>query len=133
MLPSKAPRPAEDYAAANEAHTILGREAKFTGKLVFEGAVRVDGKFEGEIYTDDLLIIGPQAEVRAQLHVGTVVINGLVEGDIVATQLVEIKAPGRLRGNVSTPQIVIERGVVFDGHCRMSEGRADVVAFPKKD
>jgi cytoskeletal protein CcmA (bactofilin family) len=125
----------DGYALPNaaDAHTILGREAKFSGKLVFEGAVRIDGKFEGEIVTDDLLLIGPSAEVRAQLHVGTVVINGYVEGDVIAKSLVEIKAPGRLRGNIQTPALVIEKGVIFDGTCRMSADRGEVLPFPTKD
>jgi cytoskeletal protein CcmA (bactofilin family) len=116
-----------------DAHTILGREARFQGKLIFEGAVRIDGRFEGEIVTDDLLLVGPSAEVRAQLHVGSIVINGYVEGDIVAKSLVEIKAPGRLKGNVVTPSLVIEKGVVFDGSCRMSQDRGEVVALPRPD
>ena len=103
-----------------DAHTILGREAKFSGKLTFEGAVRIDGKFEGEIFTEDLLLIGPGAEVRAKLNVGSVVINGFVEGDVVAKSSVEIKAPGKLKGNIVTPTLVIEKGVTFDGTCRMS-------------
>jgi cytoskeletal protein CcmA (bactofilin family) len=103
-----------------DAHTILGREAKFSGKLTFEGAVRIDGKFEGEIFTEDLLLIGPGADVRAKLNVGSVVINGSVEGDVIAKASVEIKAPGRLKGNVMTPTLVIEKGVLFDGSCRMS-------------
>lgn len=103
-----------------DAHTILGREASFSGKLTFEGAVRIDGKFEGEIFTDDLLLIGPGAEVKAKLNVGSVVINGSVEGDIHAKASVEIKAPGKLRGNITTPTLVIEKGVVFDGSCQMS-------------
>lgn len=105
-----------------DAHTILGREAKFSGKLTFEGAVRIDGKFEGEIETDDLLLIGPGAEVRATLNVGSVVINGSVEGDIYAKSSIEIKAPGKLRGNIHTPTLVIEKGVTFDGSCQMSQG-----------
>src|SRR5688572_26475990 len=104
-----------------DAHTILGREARFNGRLTFEGAVRVDGNFEGEIITDDLLLIGPGAEVRATINVGSIIINGSVEGDITAKVSVEIKAPGKLRGNVVTPALIIEKGVIFDGSCRMSE------------
>lgn len=113
-----------------DAHTILGREAKFSGKLTFEGAVRIDGHFEGEIFTDDLLLVGPGAEVRAQINVGSIVINGSVEGDILAKSSVEIKAPGRLKGNVTTPTLVIEKGVVFDGSCRMSEESVRVRVQP---
>ena len=112
-----------------DAHTILGKDARFSGKMSFEGAVRIDGKFEGEIHTEDLLLIGPQAEVRATLNVGTVVIKGLVEGDVIAKGSVELKAPGKLRGNVVTPNLIIEKGVTFDGTCRMSE---EVSTLPRK-
>lgn len=104
-----------------DAHTILGREARFSGKLTFEGAVRIDGKFEGEIETNDLLLIGPGAEVKATLRVGSVVINGTVEGDINAKDSVEIKSPGRVKGNITTPALEIEKGVTFDGSCTMSK------------
>ena len=115
----EAPNPAD-------VNTILGREARFSGKLVFEGAVRIDGKFDGEIHSDDLLLVGPSAEVRAEVHVGTVIINGYVEGNVVAKNSVEIKAPGRLRGNIVTPSLVVERGVLFDGTCKMSsEAKAE--------
>ncbi len=113
-----------------DAHTILGREARFDGKLTFEGAVRIDGKFEGEIFTEDLLLVGPGAEVKATLHVGSIVINGTVEGDIHAKTSVEIKAPGKLKGNVNTPTLIIEKGVTFDGSCRMSKETTKTKAPP---
>ena len=113
-----------------DAHTILGKEARFSGTLAFEGAVRIDGRFEGEVITDDLLLVGPSAEVRATLRVGTVVINGSVEGDIQASSSVEVKAPGRLKGNIVTPTLIIEKGVTFDGSCRMSQDSVPVVAAP---
>lgn len=115
-----------------DAHTILGREARFSGKLTFEGAVRIDGQFEGEIFTDDLLLIGPGAEVKAQINVGSVIINGSVEGDVFAKTLVEIKAPGRLRGNIVTPNLIIEKGVLFDGTCRMGDAGKKNESQPPK-
>ena len=113
-----------------DAHTILGKEARFSGTLTFEGAVRIDGRFEGEVITDDLLLVGPGADVRATLRVGTVVINGSVEGDIHATVSVVVKAPARLKGNVVAPTLVIEEGVTFDGSCLMSQDNAPLVAAP---
>ncbi|MEL7372138.1 MAG: polymer-forming cytoskeletal protein [Myxococcota bacterium] len=104
-----------------DAHTILGRESRFSGKLSFDGAVRIDGHFEGEISTEELLLVGPGAEVKAKLNVGSVVISGSVEGDIEAKSSVEIKAPGRLKGNVVAPTLVIEKGVVFEGSCQMGD------------
>ncbi len=103
----------------NDVHTILGQESSFEGKLVFEGTVRIDGRFKGEVHTDNVLVIGQNARVDAQITVGSIVINGEVNGDITAKHSVEIHAPGRVRGNVSTPQLMIAKGVLFDGTCRM--------------
>jgi cytoskeletal protein CcmA (bactofilin family) len=104
----------------SEIHTLLGRGSTFEGKLTFEGTVRIDGKLSGEIFADDILVIGEGAEVKAQISVGTVIVEGNVEGDIHATQLVELRSPARVRGNIETPQLVIEKGVLFDGQCKMS-------------
>lgn len=118
-----APGPSLGRPAA-EAQTVLGRDARFDGKLHFEGEVRIDGKFEGQIFTDDLLRVGRGAEVKATLEVGSVIIEGRVEGDVIAHTSVEIKAPGQLEGNVTTPSLVVEKGVVFNGSCTMSEAPA---------
>jgi cytoskeletal protein CcmA (bactofilin family) len=104
---------------ASEVTTLLGRGSEFEGKLSFEGTVRVDGKLTGEIFTDDVLIIGEGAEVSAEINVGAIVIEGNVHGNIHAKRSVEIRTPGRVRGNIATPSLFIEKGVVFDGNCQM--------------
>ena len=103
----------------SDVNTLVGRGSHFEGKMTFEGVVRVDGSFEGEIVSDDTLIIGEGAEVHASLDVATVVIYGAVYGNIRATNCVELHAPGRLIGNIISPSLVVERGAIFDGNCRM--------------
>ena len=103
----------------HDVHTILGPESSFEGKLVFEGTVRIDGTFKGEINTKDILVIGQGAKVNATIHVGQIVINGDVTGDVYAKQSVELNKPARLRGNIHTPQLMIEKGVIFEGNCKM--------------
>jgi len=103
----------------HDVHTILGPESSFEGKLVFEGTVRIDGTFKGEINTKDILVIGQGAKVSATIHVGQIVINGDVTGDVYAKQSVELNKPARLRGNIHTPQLMIEKGVIFEGNCKM--------------
>jgi cytoskeletal protein CcmA (bactofilin family) len=105
----------------NDVHTILGPESSFEGKLVFDGTVRIDGKFKGEIQTNNVLVVGQGAHVEATINVGSVIINGEVVGDVTAKQSVEIHAPGKLRGNLTTPQLMIAKGVTFDGSCRMAD------------
>ena len=59
------------------------------------------------------------AKVNATIHVGQIVINGDVTGDVYAKQSVELNKPARLRGNIHTPQLMIEKGVIFEGSCKM--------------
>ena len=113
--------PATGEPNVNDIHTILGPESSFDGKLAFDGTVRIDGRFKGEIKTENVLVIGQGARVEAQISVGTVIINGDVVGDIVAKQSVEIHAPGRLCGNICTPQLMIAKGVVFEGTTKMEQ------------
>ncbi|MCA9514730.1 MAG: polymer-forming cytoskeletal protein [Myxococcales bacterium] len=103
----------------SDVNTLVGRGSHFEGKMTFEGVVRVDGTYTGEIVSDDTLIIGESAEVRAELDVATVVIYGVVYGNIRASNCVELHAPGRLIGNIVSPALVVERGATFDGNCRM--------------
>ncbi len=110
--------PVSDVNVA-DVHTILGPESTFEGKLVFEGTVRIDGNFKGQIKTDNVLVIGQGARVEATIEVGSVVVNGEVIGDVLAKQLIEIHAPGKVRGNIVTPQLMIAKGVIFEGSCKM--------------
>lgn len=108
----------ESYAG-QEVTTLLGRGSEFEGKLSFEGTVRIDGKLTGEIFSDDVLIIGEGAEVKAEINVGSLIIEGSVQGNINAKRSVEIHTPGRVRGNIITPSLFMEKGVLFDGNCQM--------------
>ncbi len=102
-----------------EITTLLGRGATFEGKLTFEGTVRIDGRFRGEVFTDDVLVIGEGAIVEAEIDVGEVIIQGTVIGNIKAKRSIEIHAPGRVKGDIHTPSLQIDKGVVFEGRSFM--------------
>ncbi len=106
----------------DQLNALLGKGSSFEGKLLFEGAVRIDGKFTGEIISTDTLIIGEGAEVKGEIQVGSLVISGDYNGNAKATKSIELKAPARVRGALTTASIVIERGVFFDGTCKMDMG-----------
>jgi cytoskeletal protein CcmA (bactofilin family) len=103
----------------SDVNTLVGRGSHFEGKMTFEGVVRIDGSFEGEIVSSDTLIIGEGAEVRAEMDVSTVIIYGDVYGNIRASNSIELHSPSHLVGNIITPSLVIDRGATFDGNCRM--------------
>ena len=104
-----------------ELNALLGKGSEFDGKLAFEGTVRIDGTFTGEITTSDVLIVGESAKVTAEVSCGTIVVHGEVNGNIKASQAVELHKPARVKGDVSTPSLMIERGVVFEGRSRMED------------
>jgi cytoskeletal protein CcmA (bactofilin family) len=103
----------------SELNALLGKGSQFEGKLLFEGTVRIDGKFSGEIISTDTLIVGEGAEVKANVQVGSLVCLGDFNGDAKATKSIELKAPAKVRGNITTASVLIERGVFFDGTCKM--------------
>ena len=111
--------PPMDMPKTAQTHTILGSESAFEGKLTFQGAVRIDGKFKGEIYTADTLVVGERAEIDAEIHVGNIIVNGTVRGNIYAKEVIELQAPAKLYGDVETPSLIIQKGVIFQGGCRM--------------
>src|SRR5271168_2281075 len=121
----------EQPLPATEITALLGRGTQFEGKLHFQGRVRIDGTFKGEIKSDDTLIIGDGAEVNAEIDVATVIVRGgVVHGNVRAKTSIEIHAPGKLVGNIHSPSVFIDRGVEFQGSCRMDALDAKVVPAP---
>lgn len=103
----------------NDSTTILGKGTRFEGKLIFQGTIRVDGHFKGEIISDGTLIVGHEGMIRADMHVSYVVVSGEVHGNITAEQRVDLHAPGKVFGNIQAPVVVIDEGVIFEGTTRM--------------
>lgn len=118
-----APKPAgvsSPTETQQKVNALLGKGSEFEGKLNFEGAVRIDGVMKGEIISKDKLIVGESAKVEAEINVGSAIISGEVVGNITASSEVELIAPAKVTGNIKTPSLIIQKGVIFDGNCSMS-------------
>jgi cytoskeletal protein CcmA (bactofilin family) len=101
---------------------LLGAGTRYEGKLFFDGRARIDGDFDGQVYSDGLLIVGEEATVRGTIRVHTLIVQGgTIEGDIHATELVELHSPAEVRGDIETPVLFIDQGVLFDGRCVMGK------------
>jgi len=105
----------------DEINAFLGKDTEFEGKLSFKGAVRIDGHFTGEIFTEGTLIVGESAIIRSDIHVSHIIISGEIRGNIIADNRIEIHAPGKVFGNIQSPAVIIEEGVIFEGNCRMQK------------
>jgi cytoskeletal protein CcmA (bactofilin family) len=118
--PRTAPVAPQASAVASEGRAYLDKGSKISGKLFFEGPVRIDGQVDGEISANDSVTVGESAVVTAQIRAGAVVIAGKVSGDIVAAKRVEIRTTARVFGNLTTPVLVVHDGALFEGHCTMN-------------
>ena len=111
--------PARREGIVSEISTLLGRGTTFEGKLTFEGTVRIDGKLKGTVFSDDVLIIGEGATVEADIDIGEIIIQGTLIGNVHAKRGIEVLAPGRVKGDLHTPSLQIEKGVIFEGRSFM--------------
>jgi cytoskeletal protein CcmA (bactofilin family) len=99
---------------------FLGHDSSLEGVLEFKGMARLDGVFRGSIRGSGTLMVGPKARIEADVTAACVIISGQVVGDVTATERLEIRAPGRLKGNINAPLVVMDEGVLFEGHCSMA-------------
>ncbi|MEJ2023643.1 MAG: polymer-forming cytoskeletal protein [Deltaproteobacteria bacterium] len=120
----------------DQINAFLGKDTEFEGKLSFTGAVRLDGRFKGEILTEGTLIVGETALIEADIRVARIIVSGEIRGNIVAGERIEIKAPAKVFGNIQSPTVIIEEGVVFEGNCKMKvateESDKKVAVLPKE-
>ncbi len=118
--------------------TILGPDAKFKGDLTFDSAAKVLGTIEGTIKAKGTIFIAGGATCRASVAAKEVAIEGHVEGNVQATERVEIKANGRITGDIEATRMIMGDGAAIDGHVRIgidakADGKAAVTAEPKVD
>lgn len=104
---------------------FVGSGTVITGEAQFKSMLRVDGRFSGNINsTGGTLIVGSGGQVDANIDVAVATIHGIVNGDIVASDRVELGRAAKLTGNIQTPSLVIEQGAVFEGSCKMTQAKA---------
>jgi len=93
----------------------------------------LNGRFRGEIVSNDTLIVGEKGVVNAAIRAGIVLINGEVVGNVLGSERVEIRGTARVFGDVEAPVVVIEEGVLFEGHCRMTKAHSVEAAPAARD
>jgi cytoskeletal protein CcmA (bactofilin family) len=99
----------------------IGKGMLMEGKLSFESTVRIDGGFKGEICSRGMLVVGEGALIEAEVKVDTIIVTGEVRGVIEAAKRVELQAPGKIVGEVRTPNLIIGDGGILEGNCTMTK------------
>lgn len=109
--------------AKDEINAFLGVGTSYEGKLQFQGSVRIDGHFLGQIDSDGTLVVGQEARIDGQVSVAGLILSGLIQGNVVAANKVVMHKTARLQGSLRTPCLVMEEGALLDGELMMSKNR----------
>ncbi len=107
--------------AADTIGAFLGSDSEFEGRLTFQGTIRIDGSYKGNISVDGTLIIGPTGKVNAEISASNMIISGAVTGNMTAEKNIEVHASGKIYGNMVAPTVTIHEGAIFKGHCHTGE------------
>ncbi len=112
---------ARTNTSAESLTAFLDRGSRFEGTLSFQGSVRIDGIFEGDIVSGNTLVLGEQAEVKGTVTVDEVIISGSFAGTVMAANRIAIKQMAKVQADLKTPSLAIEEGAVFNGTISMGQ------------
>ena len=101
-------------------NSIIGLNSHFEGKFAVKGEIRIDGKFEGEALIVDKVFIGQKGRVKTNIRASSVVVEGILIGNIQATNRVLLLPTSRILGDIQTPELIIQNGTVLEGRCTIS-------------
>jgi cytoskeletal protein CcmA (bactofilin family) len=96
--------------------TIIGQDASFKGEMTFEKGLRLQGKFEGKITTGGKLHIAREAKMQADVEATSIIVEGDVRGNLVASERIELKASAHYEGDLRSSKLVVDEGAVFSGN-----------------
>lgn len=104
---------------------VIGEGSIFDGRFYVNGSILIEGKFQGDIKTDDQLVVGPTGKVKTDIVARRVTIAGTLIGNIVASEEVSLLHTGKVLGNISTPRLSVEPGVITEGKVTITSGQTD--------
>ncbi len=105
--------------------SLIGKDTKIKGDLQSSGSIKIDGQVEGNVITDDSLIVGKESVIHGNMQCRNAVIGGKVVGNIEAQELLEYQAGAQMSGDISCKGLIVQEGVFFEGNCRMAQKAKD--------
>jgi cytoskeletal protein CcmA (bactofilin family) len=103
-----------------DANSTIGEESFFEGRFAIRGSLRIDGRFEGHSLLVDQLQIGPKGRVKTNIRATSVVVEGIVIGNVSASRRILLLSTARVLGEIKTPELIIQDGVILEGRCTIS-------------
>ena len=112
---------------------FIDEESDIEGHYFFKGTLMLNGRFKGDISSSDTLIIGEKGKVTGDIRVGQLFVSGEIVGSVSCTERVELKRTARVFADVEAPLVVVEEGVLFEGHCRMTKANPNAETLPARE
>lgn len=122
----------KDLKNEGKLDTIIGKGTKIEGTITIEGSTRIDGFISGKLISNDVVTIGPNGEVRAEVKAKSIILGGRVQGNLEASEKIELQAKSELRGDLIAKSLLIEHGAIFHGSSNMLNKSVNQVAYPNK-
>jgi len=114
-------------------NSIVGEGTTFQGELQLNGLLRVDGDFSGTIRTTGKVLIGKSGRAECTIRANTVVIGGIVRGNVYATEKVIVLSTGMMIGNIHSPRLIAEEGVILNGNCMIRQGESESASLEPEE
>ena len=102
------------------ASNLIGENSYFSGRFLINGSLRIDGRFEGKYLQADQLYIGPMGKIKTDVNAVSVIVEGLVIGNINASNRILLMPTAKIYGDIKTPELIIQNGVILEGRCTIS-------------
>ena len=114
-------------------NSIIGEGTRFRGDIQLQGLLRIDGDFQGNIKTDGRVLIGRSGRAQCLIEADTVVVGGILKGDIRAESKIVLLSTAMVIGDIRSPQMIVEEGVIIHGYCTVSRDAAVLAAAPSRE
>lgn len=109
--------------------TVVSPDAEFKGSMKFKDSLRIDGSFEGEIDSGGTLFVGKTGVVKAEIHVGNIIVEGKIEGNVTCEDKIELRSTAKMFGDIQAARLTIAEGVNIVGKCSVSSQKPAGDAF----
>ena len=106
--------------ASDVTNSTIGENSYFSGRFFINGSLKIDGKFEGKSLQADQLYIGSTGRVKTNITATSVIVEGIIVGNITARNRVMLLPTARILGDISTPKLIIQNNVILEGRCMIS-------------
>ena len=114
----------------NKSQSVISNEVEFTGTIRSSGSIQIDGKLEGELHCGGDAVIGKSANIKGNLAVNSVTIEGTIHGNVVAKDRIEMKSSARVTGDIKAKRLSVEDGVTFIGRSEVNPSGSPITQEP---